>query len=234
MRILLGNYWRVWLRNCDEAGKHENRSLQCAVPFVRRMLRRRRRRKRCERWWSVNVRKPMSHRRRNYFLYFGAFFLELVSYISQFLLCAFLCCGFLSDLNSHLISAENSSDDRVRIFLYVTSLSSILQRWTSVFVVFVFWSCLSVRGVLGKLVPRELWETSGFWFSREFWDLFHLTSHRRCRIMWFVMPPSISDSFQICSHERFHCGGNLAALQAELQPWVRMHGRAADTELAFL
>jgi hypothetical protein len=152
MRILLGNYWKVWLRNCDEAGKHENRSLQCVVPFLRRMLRRRRRRKRCEWWWSVNVRKPMSHRRRNSFLYFGAFFLELVSYIFQSLPCAFLCCGCLSDLNSHLISAENSLWWPCEDFLYVTSLSSILERWPSVFVVFFFWSCLSVRGVLGKLV----------------------------------------------------------------------------------
>jgi hypothetical protein len=78
--------------------------------------------------------------------------LELVSYISQSLLRAFLCCGFLSDLYSHLISAENSLWWPCEDFLYVTSLSSILERWPSVFVVFFFWSCLSVRGVLGKLV----------------------------------------------------------------------------------
>lgn len=126
------------------------------------------------------------------------------------------------------------SDDRVRTFC----MSRVCRESESVGLVCLwsifFGSCLPARGVLGRLVPRELWETSGFWFSREFWDLFHLTSHRRCRIMWFVMPPSISDSFQICSHQRFQCGCNLAALQAELQPWVRMHGRAADTELAFL
>ncbi len=78
--------------------------------------------------------------------------LELVSYISQSLLRAFLCCGFLSDLYSHLISAENSLWWPCEDFLYVTSLSSILERWPSVFVVSFFWSCLSVRGVLGKLV----------------------------------------------------------------------------------
>jgi hypothetical protein len=161
--------------------------------------------------------------------------LELVSYISQSLLCAFLCCGFLSDLDSHLISAENSlwwpCEDFFVCHEFVVNLRAV--DWCFLWSFFLG-SCLPVRGVLGKLVPRELWKTSGFWFSREFWDLFHLTSHRRCSIMWFVMPPSISDSFQICSHQRFQCGCNLAALQAELLPWVRMHGRAADTELAFL
>jgi len=70
---------------------------------------------------------------------------SLSLFFARFCVVAFCLISILTSFRQ-----KTRSDDRVRIFLYVTSLSSILQRWTSVFVVFVFWSCLSVRGVLGN------------------------------------------------------------------------------------